>query len=379
MPLTFKHAIAIARRLGYQYLWIDSLCIVQDSDEDWMRESAMMGQIYSFSQCTIAATGSSNSHGGCFVKRKPLELQPCRISGNILSAQNASEDLYLYDWHTERFSEELADAPLNSRAWVLQERILSPRVLHYNGRQLFWECKRYDACEAFPQGLSIDYNRYNGRAPTNFKKVLASGTRAMPERGLSEDCSPKDMMYLDWHSVVESYSTADLTKARDKLVAISGLAREWRLRLGNEYFAGLWKNDLHRELLWHMQLLEEGTRKRTSTYRAPTWSWASFDAKVYNATMVERMTDCIIVGRIITVQVTPAGSDPMGQITSASLEIVGPMRKSSIYKDSHGLYHIPDATEGYSDEHIEAGGWYSSCNPDVELTQLAEVTYLPLL
>ena len=91
MPATFRDAISITRRLGYRYLWIDSLCIIQDSDEDWKHESAVMGQIYGHSDCTIAATGSADSNGGCFVTRNPLELQPCKIIGNILSPHNKVE------------------------------------------------------------------------------------------------------------------------------------------------------------------------------------------------------------------------------------------------------------------------------------------------
>lgn len=129
LPKTFRRAVSITRELGYRYLWIDSLCIIQDSEEDWKRESVRMGDIYRNSTCCIAAVASDDDDGGCFFSRNPLAYFPCRLGysdGNeiIVIVKPAPEE---YDYSNE--SLDLSDKPLWSRAWVLQEMALAPRTL----------------------------------------------------------------------------------------------------------------------------------------------------------------------------------------------------------------------------------------------------------
>lgn len=380
LPATFRDAINITRRLGYRYLWIDSLCIIQDSDKDWKQESAVMSQIYKYSECTIAATGSANSQGGCFVNRNALELQPCKIIGSILSPHNEDEEMYIYKYDQEYVWEEISASLWNNRGWILQERILSPRVLHFARRQLFWECQRLDACESFPQGLSINYNHVD--LNSNFKKVMAAPDPEGTNRFRISDSSgstTKDILYSDWQSIIEAYSSTNLTKSRDKLVAISGLAHEWSMRIDEQYCAGIWRGDLHRQLLWQMEQLQENSRKRITPYRAPSWSWACFDHRIYNPLVGEEIEDCISIGVINRIETLPTGPDPMGTIGSGFLEIKARTKTGNLSKESDGMYCLPQVSEGYSDEHIKQGGRYSNCIPDIDLSHLEEVTCLPLL
>jgi hypothetical protein len=76
LPITFQHAIAITKRLGIRYIWIDSLCIIQDSEDDWRRESSTMNQVYQFGYCNIAAAAAANSSEGCFFKRSSIAIEP---------------------------------------------------------------------------------------------------------------------------------------------------------------------------------------------------------------------------------------------------------------------------------------------------------------
>lgn len=380
LPTTYRDAIDITRRLGYRYLWIDSLCIIQDSDDDWKQECAVMSQVYKYSECTIAATGSANSHGGCFVNRNALELQPCKIVGNILSPHNEDEEMYIYKYAQEYIWEEISGSLWNNRGWILQERILSPRVLHYARRQLFWECPRLNACESFPQGLSVYYN--NDIRNNFIKEVMAAPNPESTNRFRIPDSSgstTKDILYSDWQSIIETYSSTNLTKSQDKLVAISGLAREWSTRIDEKYCAGIWRGDLHRQLLWQMEQLQEKSRKRIIPYRAPTWSWACFDHRIYNPLVGEELKDCISIGVINRIETVPTGSDPMGTIGSGFLEMKARAKTGNLSKQSDGMYCLPQVSEGYNDEHIEQGGRYSNCIPDIDLSHLEEVTCLPLL
>jgi hypothetical protein len=80
LPETFRYAVYIAKHFGVRYLWIDSLCIVQESDEDWRREAAVMGEVYKHSYCNIAATKAANSTEGCFFTRNPNLIMPTHVT-----------------------------------------------------------------------------------------------------------------------------------------------------------------------------------------------------------------------------------------------------------------------------------------------------------
>lgn len=110
-PQTFKDAIRIARFLGSEYLWIDSLCILQDCAENWLAESATMGDIYTKSTCNIAASGASNCHEGCFYPRDYFTLHP-----QLLPWSSGSQsDFYLVN----QFIASKHPNKLYSHAWVL--------------------------------------------------------------------------------------------------------------------------------------------------------------------------------------------------------------------------------------------------------------------
>ena len=140
LPKTFRDSIIITRQLGIRYLWIDSLCIIQGNDEDWARESSMMGTVYQNGYCNIAATAADDGSVGCFRPRNALLAQTCRV--------RLEKDLKkfrlkrgVYDFVPRRlWADGLDAAPLLKRAWVVQERFFARRVLHFARNQLFWEC-----------------------------------------------------------------------------------------------------------------------------------------------------------------------------------------------------------------------------------------------
>ena len=138
---TFQDAITITRKLGIQYIWIDSLCIVQDDKEDWRAESSKMDSVYGNSYLTINASYAKDGSEGCLCHTKALETPGTRIplSDGDLSLPCIYVDVpfpHLEVWGydvTERSS-------LDHRAWALQERLLSPRTLHCTSSELVWEC-----------------------------------------------------------------------------------------------------------------------------------------------------------------------------------------------------------------------------------------------
>lgn len=162
LPKTFRQAIHFTRALFIRYLWIDSLCIIQNSVDDWRQQSALMGDIYRYCYCNIAATRSGDSNGGMFATREPRSVKPLKLALTI--ANNIDGDKHhgvYYCWKDGVWRNLVENAPLNKRGWVLQERLLAPRVLHFSD-YIFWECKSVSACEITPTGKpDLDTNNGN--------------------------------------------------------------------------------------------------------------------------------------------------------------------------------------------------------------------------
>jgi hypothetical protein len=261
---TFQDAIYLTRQLGCRYIWIDALCIIQDSVEDWGKESATMSSVYSGSMLNIAATAAENGEQGCFRNRNPLLVRRCIVrirSENF--AWNDGGNFFNIDAGTDFWWRDVENSPLAKRGWVLQERILAPRTLHFGSHQMFWECCETRASERDPEPKR-DRRNVVGSAP------LKNDTVIDPRRF--------------WTRIVSEYTKASLTVETDKLVAISAVARLLQSKTDDEYYAGLWRKDPVTHLLWHRPFRSFNlTSRRPSVYRAPTWSWASWDGPIYVA------------------------------------------------------------------------------------------------
>ncbi|TGO86040.1 hypothetical protein BPOR_0341g00110 [Botrytis porri] len=142
LPADFRDAILITRALGFQFLWIDSLRIIQDSKYGWGIESKKMGGIYRNSALTIGAAAAHRAADGMLHPRsQTLRVMKPKLK---LSKDSGSDDAVEIARSTALSSEYLAtlfeSGPLQSRAWAFQERMLSPRILWYGRRQIYWQC-----------------------------------------------------------------------------------------------------------------------------------------------------------------------------------------------------------------------------------------------
>jgi hypothetical protein len=278
LPKTFREAVSITRKLGFRYLWIDSLCIIQDSDEDWKHESAKMGDIYRNSTCCIAALAARDSNGGCFSSRDPTTNFPCRLG--ISGVENlfvvAEPDNNQYDYSSGYF--DRAGQPLWGRAWVFQETALARRTLNYDARMIYWECLQIRAWESMPD-WQTEAKFESVKHPIGKIQMLGERANAEPESEFARE------LRIEWGKIVHSYAACNLTRATDKLIALSGLTSRVQLYTGWRYLAGLWETNLRQHLFWYIQSQSPTTRKwvpgtRPSVYRAPTWSWASIEGSV---------------------------------------------------------------------------------------------------
>lgn len=148
LPRTFQDAVTITRQLGMRFLWIDSICIIQrhkgcsavcDSLSDWDKEAGKMGRYYNWSYATLAATAATDSKAGFLHPRK----KP-RQCVNIRRSPSGS-DIYVCE-PIDDFQTDVVDAALNTRGWVLQERALSRRIIHFTANQVYWECASAIRC-----------------------------------------------------------------------------------------------------------------------------------------------------------------------------------------------------------------------------------------
>ncbi|PMD40654.1 HET-domain-containing protein, partial [Hyaloscypha variabilis F] len=265
LPPTFRDAIKVTRALGYRYLWIDSLCIMQDSRDDWDYESGRMQEYYTNATLTIALDDTEGDHQG-FLNRlrlsdKTATAIPFNISepdngGELPSNPHNNESVYL-SHNRSRVVPSATGGYLARRGWTLQEDILSVRTVHYEDGRLHWGCQDLLVFE----GLACEFSG-QGHLKYNFLLSLGSlitGTYHPP-----------------WYNIVETYLQRDLTLVEDKFPAISGIAKAVEKRTGFEYRAGIWLDDFHCGLSWFI----EGRSEREKTYIAPSWSWASIKTPI---------------------------------------------------------------------------------------------------
>jgi Heterokaryon incompatibility protein (HET) len=252
-------AIAQPSRL----LKVGQFCIIQDSKEDWQREAGLMSQVYTNSACNISATSASDGSVGLFFDRNPLIIQPFRTR---FHGSQVNGSFYLVN--LSLWADGVDYSALNRRAWVVQERLLSPCNLHFGSTQVYWECRQHLACEAYLMALPeiFELGDCYGLDPDG------GGAHIRESHGLQPDSALDN--YTLWGHIVATYTKGELSFGSDKLVAISGIAEQMQKVLGDQYLARLWRNHLADQLLWTAEYGRERTKKSTRQhdYRAPTWS-----------------------------------------------------------------------------------------------------------
>ena len=334
LPQTFQDAIYVVRKLGCDYLWIDSLCILQGSDEqalrDWQAQSGAMRHVYTNSMCNIAATRASDCSGGLFSSRIPTDVHPAIL--NISDVMDGRPVEYIIH-DTEFWREYIERSPLIERAWVLQERLLAPRTIHFAEKQLFFECNETNACESFPGGMPEVLFGVR-RASLKVGSVFTGD--ALPDgnnhAGMDE--------HLFWDGVVSAYGGYDLTKPDDKLIALSGIASMLQAITKDKYYAGLWESLFCTQLLWSILGCRRSNfepSERPSKYRAPSWSWASVDGRLHWAQItLDRPPVSASLLEVLSVETFPVTNETTGQLSGGFCLLRGVLRQADVYTDASG-------------------------------------------
>lgn len=323
---TFDDAIQIARAVGLKYLWIDSLCIIQNSSTDWETEASMMATVYGGSSLNIAASSARDGSEGCF-------LQPLNHAGGFTARVCTKGRKEILEFSTgAAYYENFFESHLATRAWTVQEKVLSPRTLHCGHRGLFWECRIQVASEYFPYGFSETNSFLRGTILRWYSRNLDTY----------------------WTRLRRWYSGCDLTNPGDKLVALSGVARLIQDQTGHQYFAGLWRQDLEQELCWSAI----HPRQRPQ-YRAPSWSWAAVDGEVDF-----KPVDGIPFVRVRSVSLIHPGGNNLGEVLHGTLSlhcdmiICGTVVAEEIARANRGRCKCPIRHYPHPDE--KQGACYAS-------------------
>ena len=255
LPRTFTDAFLVTLKLGYNHIWIDSLCIIQDCDDDWKVESNQMGDVYRHSQCTIAAVKARNSHGGLFSERLNLQFNvPCEL---------IKKDVHNRGVYVAQKGRSV-NRPLYDRAWVMQEQCLSNRLLEFGADQLSWACIEARASEEKPgfgkQLLALNQQAYN----------IFNGTSEFI--GMEIMVHPTPHWIRTWWNIVLEYSFRQLTYIFDRFPAIAGLSHLIEQAKSIRMVQGLWKQYMPFELLWCIWEPDSFERLNAGF---PSWSWLS--------------------------------------------------------------------------------------------------------
>ncbi|KAJ4303716.1 hypothetical protein N0V90_002617 [Kalmusia sp. IMI 367209] len=310
IPRTFDDAILITRTLGIRFIWIDALCIVQDSTKEWAQEAAKMKDIYSGSVLNIAACDSPESQGGCFPIKsslvKTFHIVPEDRGPGLLVRLQPGD-----------YRQVVKGTVLSSRGWVLQEQLLSNRIVSCMSDELHWECNQVHETEA---GLHFQ----SSASGIHYARTTDHG---------SADLDQGEM----WRIWMKNFSQRDFTYWEDRLPALAGIAELYQTISGDESLVGLWKRSILEDLLWiRMGQVSPEHARAIGSAGLPSWSWISCPSRIgfdlWQLTLVK-------VDRLVTVQdhcklmdfsVEWKGVPFVSSLISASIALHGPAVKATI-------------------------------------------------
>ncbi|KAI9688290.1 MAG: hypothetical protein M1820_010287 [Bogoriella megaspora] len=303
-----------------------------------------MGDIYMSSYLTLSATRSRSSSEGCFAGTPSAKLTGIDSHGQTYEVY-ARRLINHFRFLTASKTDFLS-YPLFERSWCYQERLLSPRILHFGPQELFFECLEDCKCECqWMQKIGSSFSSVPKRSHTN---ALLGRTVFDAQRR--------------WYDIVSVYSALKLTRPSDRLPALSGIAKQVQDCGMGQYYAGLWEVTVLEDLLWSVSP-ENAADPRPLAWRAPSWSWASVDTAVgygRRATVKERYAHAI------DIKTSPASVDPTGAVHAghiilkgqvAPVIVFGPSQEEQMYalRPLHGSGYVmlyPDSAKDIQNNQI---------------------------
>ncbi|RBR10356.1 hypothetical protein FVER53590_12469 [Fusarium verticillioides] len=352
LPQNYRDMLDICRAISIRYMWIDSLCIIQDDNgADFRHEAPIMLDVYRYAFLTLMilwefsdSTVFRDCRPNTIARPRPQSykrpaltengpnslftyLKSLVVSKGDPSSQDSMSSANNYAFvrveNTGSYNFDVNNAPINKRAWVVQERCLSRRILCLGNEELYWECEGdssgpFIASETSPLGVPHISRRHG------FDSLTGSDGGEY------------------WNLLVEQYSACHLTFEEDRLVAFSGIARAVAESTGDTYLAGIWLETWMQDLLWVPDIAREQparvkpTTMGTQRMVLPSWSWMSFSGSIIPGILVANgegprisMTepdsfksdrfDCLAL--LVQMSITPPETDPYVSFHRAILQV----------------------------------------------------------
>lgn len=291
LPTTIKDAVDVAKELGLQYLWIDSLCIIQDDPRDVVKEIAQMPDIYSQALVTISVSRAETVSEGFLHEIDSATFVTESFKLRFQCPNEAIGPVHLLGVPDG----SVLISTLSRRGWTLQERCLSPRILDYGTFQIRWICNSSKSQKGFTNG----WQRNEFGALSECDEL-----RELDEDGFKVEEGNKEYksghILSTWRSLVKAYTHRDLSVSTDRILAISALAHRIGDMLQDQYLAGLWRSRLPFDLLWFVDEIFDGSRGvsvlRPAKYQGPSWSWVTVNSPVdFFSVSSENYSVCVII------------------------------------------------------------------------------------
>lgn len=348
---TIQDAIVVTRALGISYIWIDSLCINQDPDEnEWNEQASKMHEIYGGSTATLIVTSAKSVMDG-FLKEREVQYIPISSSsmppGESTDTKAHAQVFFSPEWDSNKDDPK---EPWSSRGWTMQEGLLPSRLLYFTSSQMMWKCceeKRFErgVTKNLQDAMTTTESENNSDdlsfgsgwlwkldTFTKFKR-LPSYLPYSPDYPLLSDPEA----FRLWYDLIEEYTPRRFKYISDRLVAFSGLAKIFGKTIrcdDHEYVAGLWKPDLIRGLIWHTKDAKLIPRQGPDSMRAvnndfPSWSWASVGYEVVEYSQKESKEGLFKeLSRVEDVQIgLDIEHDPFSRVKSGRVTLTGPLKR----------------------------------------------------
>ncbi len=333
LPRTFQDVLTVAEKLGVFYVWIDSLCIVQDCKQDWAEHSEIMGEVYRNALFVVAAVSSSAASEPFLYGDAPnnrSKFKGVNVTPNTSHIADGNNTEILARPYHSRLLPHSISGPLESRAWAWQERYCAIRVIDFMEEEVKWHCKSASVCECQDQ-MQKPYDFANWARPDMDKLEL----------------------FHCWQTLVSTYSGRDLTYSTDRLPALAGVASQFSTLYKSNYVAGLWESEFPQCLAWYRKHADHIDKALDND--VPSWSWASIaSASEWQWGGVEPHEKILSFNskvQITAINCKPSTANLYGQVQKGSyIELCGKISEATLVCNGDGAAWV--IREGLRSEYV---------------------------
>ncbi|KAL6892153.1 heterokaryon incompatibility domain-containing protein [Trichoderma evansii] len=314
---TFQDAIEFSRTIGIEYIWIDSLCIIQDSANDWEGEAAKMADYYANCHITLAATASIDGSVGFFPKLPEYD-EPLEIQG-VYHGQRyhlIAETAISHPYEVQPDSLLTPEFPLMTRGWVYQEQTLSRRYVHFCAKEVVWDCRSQTLCQCESKYENTHWDIFRTNSSRSIMRNNIKSGSAAKQREL-------------WYDNIMSMMDLEFTYLSDRLPAMAGIVSQFAELFNTRYLAGLWEASFIIDSCWFM---DEFSRRPKELRNIPSWSWASVTGGI-DVTWCQRpLTDDTVnvFSKVLHIDCVSVGSLYLGRLGKCLVTLRGPSVNATI-------------------------------------------------